>query len=118
MDAAAKAGAGEPAQELRAIAKAFRSFALAHPNAYGLLFARLPVDAEVDSERNTRAAQPLLETAGKLAGPDQALDAARMITAWAHGFVTMELAGAFRLGGDVDRAFAFGVEHLAAGLRR
>ena len=118
MDAAAAAGGGEPDQELRAIAKAFRSFALGHPNAYGLLFARLPADALVDPGRNARAAQALLETAGRLAGPDDALDAARTITAWAHGFVTMELAGAFRLGGDVDRAFAFGVEHLADGLRR
>src|SRR4051812_26456186 len=118
MDAAAAAGAGEPRQELEAIANAFRSFALAHPNAYGLLFARLPADALVDPERNARAAQALLQTAGKLAGPDDALDAARTITAWAHGFVTMESAGAFRLGGDVDRAFAYGVEHLADGLRR
>jgi AcrR family transcriptional regulator len=117
MDAAAAAGASEPGQELRSIAKAFRSFALAHPNAYGLLFARLPAEELVDAERNARAAEALLQTANKLAGPDQALDAARMITAWAHGFVTMELAGAFRLGGDVDRAFAFGVEHLAHGLR-
>ena len=42
--------------------------------------------------------------------------AARTVTAWAHGFVTMELAGAFRLGGDVDRAFAYGVDHLAGAL--
>ena len=29
--------------------------------------------------------------------------------AFAHGFVSMELAGAFRLGGDVDRAWRTGV---------
>jgi hypothetical protein len=28
----------------------------------------------------------------------------------------MELAGAFRLGGSVDEAWAFGLEHLIAGL--
>lgn len=39
-----------------------------------------------------------------------------MIVAWAHGFVSMELAGAFRLGGDVDDAFTFGIERLAVAL--
>jgi hypothetical protein len=39
-----------------------------------------------------------------------------MVVAWAHGFVSMELAGAFRLGGDVDDAFAFGVDRLASAL--
>jgi hypothetical protein len=28
----------------------------------------------------------------------------------------MELTGAFRLGGDVDRAYAFGIERLGAAL--
>ena len=36
--------------------------------------------------------------------------------AWAHGFVSMELAGAFRLGGDLDKAYAFGVDAILAGV--
>jgi AcrR family transcriptional regulator len=114
MDAAASDD--DPEDDLRAIANAFRAFALAHPNGYALVFARLPEDARIDPERNARAAATLLRTAGRLAGPDDALAAARTVTAWAHGFVTMELAGAFRLGGDVDRAFAYGVDHLAGAL--
>ena len=110
------AAGDEPADRLRAIADAFRSFALAHPNAYSLLFGRLPEDARIDPERNLRAAETLLRTASSLAGPDHALDAARTVTAWAHGFVTMEMAGAFRLGGDVDRAFAYGIDRLARSL--
>ena len=40
------------------------------------------------------------------------------MTAWATGFLTMELAGAFRLGGDLDEAYAFGLETIVAGLDR
>ena len=43
------------------------------------------------------------------AGGDPPLEAARLFVAFAHGFVSMELAGAFRLGGDVDRAWRTGV---------
>jgi hypothetical protein len=52
------------------------------------------------------------KTAAKAASrsaDDPALEAARLFVAFAHGFVSMELAGAFRLGGDVDRAWRTGV---------
>ena len=39
-----------------------------------------------------------------------------MFTAWANGFISMELAGAFNLGGDLDEAFAFGIDRLTAAL--
>jgi hypothetical protein len=37
--------------------------------------------------------------------------------AWAHGFITMELAGAFHLGGEVDTAWHFGVARLIDALQ-
>jgi hypothetical protein len=48
----------------------------------------------------------------QLAGEEEALEAARLVTAWATGFIGMELSGAFRLGGDVDRAFEYGLAHI------
>jgi hypothetical protein len=51
-----------------------------------------------------------------LVGDEHALDAARLFTAWATGFLHMELAGAFRLGGDVDDAFDYGLRRIIAGL--
>ena len=45
-------------------------------------------------------------------GRDAALDAARLVTAWATGFVNMELSGSFRFDGDLDRAFEYGLERL------
>ena len=58
----------------------------------------------------------MLTATAALAGPEQALEAARMVTAWAHGFVSMELADAFRMGGDVDQAFEYGIAFLADAL--
>lgn len=110
MDAAATSG--DPPADLRGLANAFRAFAQAHPRAYSLMFGQLPEDERADPELNARASAALLRTASALAGPDQALEAARTVVAWANGFVSMELSGAFRLGGDVDRAFAYGIDRL------
>lgn len=98
-----------------ALARAFRGFAHERPAAFGLLFAP-GTDVSIDAGVLQRASAPMMAVAADLAGADAALDAARTFTAWANGFVSMELSGAFRLGGDVDRAFEFGVHRLADAL--
>jgi len=40
------------------------------------------------------------------------LEAARSTVAWARGFIEMELTGAFRLGGDVEAAYQYGIERI------
>jgi AcrR family transcriptional regulator len=112
----AAANRDDPAEALRAMAHAVRRFALANPRAYALLFAPLPEDARVDEQLNADLAATIVRAAGGLAGSEHALDAGRMVVAWVHGFMTMELAGAFRLGGDIDRAFEFGVDRIVRGL--
>ena len=107
---------GDAREDLGALARAFRAFAHANPAAYDLVFARLPEGHEIDPQTNARSSASIIRTAGHLAGAEHALDAARMVVAWAHGFVSMELAGAFRLGGDVDEAFEFGIGRLAAAI--
>ena len=88
---------------LRALTLDYRAFAWANPRAFELLYMNLPLDSRPSVEDTARASAPVLDLAGRLVGPDGALEAARLITAFANGFITMELAGAFRLGGDVDR---------------
>lgn len=114
LDAAA--ATGDPREDLRALGDAFRSFARAYPETYGLLFARLPDASRADPRLLARASATMLHTAAELAGPEASLEAARMVVAWAHGFISMELAGAFRLGGDVERAYEFGITRLATAL--
>ncbi|AWB95184.1 TetR family transcriptional regulator [Agromyces badenianii] len=97
------------------LARAVREFAHERPAAYALVFT--PSDESgLEVEALRAASAPLLAVAARIAGPEHALDAARTLTAWVTGFVAMELSGAFRLGGDVDRAFEFGVERIAAAL--
>jgi hypothetical protein len=112
------ARAADPKTGLRSVAMAFRAFAQAHPRTYELLFMNLPDGARASPERNAAASAPLLSLATRLVGSTDALVAARLLTAFAHGFVSMELAGAFRLGGDVDEAFSYGVDVLVAGIVR
>jgi AcrR family transcriptional regulator len=97
---------------LSALARAYRTFAHEHPEGYRLLFA---VDGAADEMG--RAAAPVIDAVRAVVGDERALDAARFVTAWATGFVSMELAGAFRLGGDIDEAFEYGLQRLEAGLR-
>jgi AcrR family transcriptional regulator len=109
-------GSGDARRDLGALAHAVRGFAHAQPQAYGLLFAAVPDAWRPQLTTLAPASEAVLSTAMGLAGPDLALEAARTIVSWAHGFVSMELAGGFQLGGDVDEAFAFGIDRLAAAL--
>jgi hypothetical protein len=67
----------------------------------------------LDEASLAASSAPVLRVAAALAGERDALHAARTFTAWLNGFVSMELAGAFRLGGDVEHAFEYGVERIA-----
>ncbi|TQK18751.1 TetR family transcriptional regulator [Microbacterium sp. SLBN-154] len=87
------------------LAHAYRAFARANPMSFRLLLDSESAGAFRD------VADPILEAT-------RSLDAARVVTAWATGFLTMELAGAFRLGGDLDEAYAYGLDTIVAGLRR
>ncbi|PZQ38973.1 MAG: TetR family transcriptional regulator [Phenylobacterium zucineum] len=104
---------GDPAGDLRALASAMREFAQRDPHGFGLLFQPLPAESSLDPAVYAAAAAPVLRVTGELAGPDRALVAARTVTAWASGFLRMELAGGFQLGERVADAFDYGIALLA-----
>ena len=102
----------DAAAGLRELALTYRAFAWANPRAFELLSMNLPPDWRPSVEDTARATAPVLTLAERLVGREQALEAARLITAFANGFIAMELAGAFRLGGDLDGSYRYGVDAL------
>jgi AcrR family transcriptional regulator len=95
---------------------AFRAFGQERPAAFRLVMtpgAGVPV---ADRELSALSSAALLRVATELAGEADALEAARTLTAWATGFISMELNGSFRLGGDVDRAWRYGVTRVVAAI--
>ena len=106
----------DPAADVHAAVLAYRAFVRRNPNGYRLLFTELPSGASPDPAILAALGEPLVRAMAGIAGESRSLEAARTVVAWAHGFVSMELSGAFRLGGDVERAFEFGVHRLAEAL--
>lgn len=105
----------DPRSQVRGLAHRFRTFVRANPRGYALLFAPLPPDEAPDAGALAAVGRPVVALMGRMTGED-GVEAARTMVAWAHGFVTMELAGGFRLGGDVDAAYDAGIETILAGV--
>ena len=106
----------DPRQDLRRVTRRYRAFVRANPAGYALLFARPTLGLPLDEQALAEVGRPIVAATARLAGDEEALPLARTIVAWAHGFVSMELAGAFRLGGDLDVAYRTGLEVILAGI--
>lgn len=106
----------DPRAGLRAAVVAYRRYVHAHPKSYGLLFVHLLPESMPDSALVASAGVPIVRLMEELVGPERSLEAARTLVAWAHGFVSMELAGAFRLGGSVEAAYGYGIDAVLHGV--
>ncbi len=106
----------DSAEAPAALADRFREFGHERPAAFHLIVAPGVGASAPGAPSAAAASAAVLAHASEVAGTDRALDAARTLTAWAAGFITMELGGGFNLGGDVDRAWAFGVRTILAGI--
>lgn len=104
------------ARDLGALATSFRSFGHEWPAAFQLVMSPGAGNPVARPKFGATASEPVLALAGEIAGDKHALEAARTVTSWAVGFVSMELNGNFALGGDIDEAWRFGVERIVAAL--
>ncbi|WP_439675565.1 TetR/AcrR family transcriptional regulator [Embleya sp. MST-111070] len=99
---AGSAAGGSRLERITALAGAYRAYALAHPDLYRLMSGQ-PLDrAALPSGLEERAAAPLM----RAVGGDH--DAARAVWGFAHGMVSLELAGRFPPGADLSGAWARG----------
>jgi AcrR family transcriptional regulator len=106
----------DPIVSLTAQAVAYRRFAKKNPNGYALLFQSTSPRSQAGLHAREQAFAASIPAFAKLVGEEQLLSAARVLTPYLHGFVSMEIAGAFRLGGGLDAAFRRGVAAILRGL--
>jgi AcrR family transcriptional regulator len=100
---------GDP---LTVIAHAWRRWARAHPHVYGLIYARdLDRSDEAVAQAELYAGTPLRE----ICGGD--LVTARVIWAFAHGMVNLELTDRYPPGTDVEALWVRGLGALRALVR-
>ena len=108
------------ADALRALATAWRGYALKHPGRYAATQIGPDPDAPADAALREAAAESVQVVVAVLRGfglPDAHLiDAVRAVRAGVHGFVTLELGGGFRMREDVDQSFTVLLDMLVAGV--
>ena len=92
---------------IRALAAAYRHWALEHPGQYPMT-TRAPVagDDEDLAVSSSIADVVFHVLAGYGLGEDDAVDATRFLRSSLHGFVDLETSGAFELPVDLERSFA------------
>ena len=99
-----------PLLRLKSMARAYRGFARERPRHYEAIYSRNAFNDPEITEAFRQAARPLFDEL-RSAGIAEAriLPLSRTLTAFLHGFVSMEIASAFRLGGDIGEAFELGL---------
>jgi AcrR family transcriptional regulator len=117
---AASIGRSE-ADALRSLAVAMRDFARARPGRYAAVQVGPDPDDPAQAELRAEASRVVGVIAAVLQGfglpESRAIDAVRAARSALHGFVSIELAGGFRLPEDLDRSFDTLVELLVEGFR-
>ncbi len=99
-------------ENLERLAHLYRKFAKKNPRTYALIFSEMLAVREDLLPARQASAEPLLTLLMQAVGKEKALPAARMLVSYLHGFLSMELAKTFRLGGGVQDAFQYGLTKI------
>jgi AcrR family transcriptional regulator len=95
----------------------YRDYAVRHPGRYAATVVAPAADDEAHQAASDRVLMPVLAVLGGYGIPEgRRVDAARLLRATLHGFVTLELGGGFGLPDDVSASFDSAVRALDAAL--
>lgn len=102
---------------IRAIAHAYRRWALEHPGRYTAV-TRAPTsgDTEDEAASNAVVAVVLDVLSGYHLTGDSAIDATRTLRSAIHGFVSLETNGGFGMPVSIDHSFEYLIDSLVAAL--
>jgi AcrR family transcriptional regulator len=109
---------GKTYESLERMAHVYRKFAKKNPRTYGVIFSEALAAREDLLAVRQASAEPLLSLMVQQVGQEAALPAARLMVSYLHGFLSMELARAFRFGGNVNEAFQYGLTKIIESLLR
>ena len=118
-DVLGRAAVGKSGDDaIRALAAAYRRWAVQHPGRYSAT-VRAPEPGDTDDEAASAAAVGVVLDV--LAGYDlhgiDAIDATRAIRSTLHGFIALESSGGFGLPVNIDRSFERLVDGLVVALQ-
>ena len=119
-DVLARASVGRSgADAIRAMAHAYRGWAMRHPARYEASNMMPAPDDEESAAASLAGIQVIADVlaAYELEG-DDAVDAIRAFRATLHGFISLESQGGFALSASIDRSFDRLVHGFAAALSR
>lgn len=102
---------------IRALALAYRRWALDHPGQYPMT-VRAPIAGDNDDAKVSSSISDVVFNVLRGYGlrGDEAVDAVRFLRSSLHGFVDLETRGAFELPVDLERSFARLTESIMAAL--
>jgi hypothetical protein len=102
---------------IRAVAVAFRGYAIEHPGRYAAT-VRAPADDDREGQEVVRQTlAPLISVLGGwgIEG-DEAIHLVRVVRSALHGFVSLELGGGFGMSLHVDESFEVLVDSLVVAI--
>jgi AcrR family transcriptional regulator len=99
----------KPSESLERMAHLYRKFAKKSPRTYTLIFAESLAPRDDLLAARQAVAEPLLSLLTPALGKETASYAARLLVSYLHGFLSMELTKTFRLGGNGNDAFQYGL---------
>lgn len=106
----------DPQRSIIAQLDEIRRFAHERPRAFALVTGSSPDLPRATPDAMAASLRHLMAATTALAGEEHALDGARLVIGWANGFISMELADALQMGGDIDAAWAWGLRRIVGAL--